>query len=427
MSILKSPLSLFSDMKEKFTQSGKPEPVAEVESFLELMEPIHKMYAKQWFLNIAYYMGQQYLQWDKRSGRFSTPLAPSWRVRMVVNKILPLARVQIAKIQESDMNFYAIPSTQDDNDVSAAKTASKVLKNIYHSEEFESVKDELIGWQVLTGNAFIIPLYDPHLGKELILDETDPITGEITTRTINTGDIVHDVVSPFELIPDFSTSRWSEMSAVVRKKIRSVEYLKSEYGASLPIKEEAIPQDMLNSLKIANLVDAEGTQSDIAKSMKKTCITKEMWRLPTQEFPKGRHILVAGSVVLFEEPLDAKLNGRQVLPVTHIPAIRIPGKLLAMSSVENALPLQSKYNRLRSIMMEHSNLISGPKLVAAVGSLEGNTYDDRPLGVISYRPEAGGSAPFFATPGPLASYILDSLRLVVTEIEDVFGVHDISQ
>jgi len=130
---------------------------------------------------------------------------------------------------------------------------------------------------------------------------------------------------------------------------------------------------------------------------------------------------------LFEEPLDAKLNGRQVLPVTHIPAIRIPGKLLAMSSVENALPLQSKYNRLRSIMMEHSNLISGPKLVAAVGSLEGNTYDDRPLGVISYRPEAGGSAPFFATPGPLASYVLDSLRLIVTEMEDVFGVHDISQ
>jgi hypothetical protein len=52
---------------------------------------------QQWFINAAFYRGQQYVQWSDKDQRLMTPPAPSHRVRLTVNRIFPKMRARIAK------------------------------------------------------------------------------------------------------------------------------------------------------------------------------------------------------------------------------------------------------------------------------------------------------------------------------------------
>lgn len=435
MPFANSPFTIIKNLAEKFRDL--PEEVAVVKSFSQAMEPIHRQYARQWYLNVSNYMGNQYLQFDYKQKNFVVPNAPSWRVRFTANKLQPLARTQMAKIKDIKMNFNAVARTSDEGDQKGAKLTSKIAENIYYASDFDQTKDDLVLWQGICGNGYIGTFYDADAGRELrdvkkgedglpVMDKD----GQPMMVTFGTGDIVFDAISPFEIVPDFSVTKWSEMMGVMRKKIRSVDYIEEKYGVK--VSSEEIPQELLEGLKISNMVTANsslsGMRSDIkGQTLKNVAIVRELFLRPTKKHPKGRHLIVADDKLLHSGDLsDYKLYGKYEIPIFHVPAIPVPGRLLAISSFENGMPVQWMYNRLRSIMIEHANLVSGPRLIAPLDSVPDGSYTDRPLSMIEYDP-AAGERPTFETPGNLPSYIMDGIKLLMSELEDIFGIHDISQ
>lgn len=408
---------------------GEESSVSVVDGFLKVMSPIHEVYQKQWYLNIANYVGNQYLTLDP-TGSFRIPRAPSWRVRLVVNKILPIARTIMAKLREQEPRMYCAAMSDEQADMDAARIATKVAQSIYYGNDTQDSIDDIVAWQVLTGNAFSFSLYDEKAGKEIVEVEKDEAgniilgpDGEPVKKSFKTGDILIDVASPFEVVPDFSTSSWNEQTAMVRKKIRHVDYIKQRYGKD--VKPEGINNEFIYDMKVANMASLAGRNTNISDTIKDSAVVKEMWMMPTSKFPEGRHLIVAAGVELYAGPLGTKLHGKPTIPSSRYGGIKVPGRLLDMAPVENLLQLQWHYNRGRSQIIEQINAMGKVKVFAPIGSLAPGAYTDEPGEVCEYDPNAG-PAPHGEPPPSIPNYHLDNLSRIAQEMEDVGGVHEIS-
>lgn len=431
MAYLKSAYNAWNKLKSKF--EGLPDSVQTVNAFLETFEELHTPYQEQWYMNIANLVGQQYLSRDNASGKLSIPAAPSWRVRLVINKIGTASRILLAKLLPNSPVFYAVPSTMDSEDVAAARLATKVVENIYSSAEFDEIKDELALWVIVAGIVDMFVVYDSDAGRELYIEEKDPVTGMQMTNPITgkpmmkivpTGDIVFDVASPFEIIRDMSTTRLQECGAICRKKIRSVDYVKERYGVDVP--SEKIPSDFDYAVKVMNLVNQD-KNTDITQQLKGVCIVKDYYERPTKKYPRGRHLITAGNKELLNSTLKTKLNGKYEWPIVTFTGNKVVGRLMPMDFLQSALPLQWKYNRSRSMMIENLNALSRPKIFAAEGELPSGRFTDEPGEIVEYVPGLSSMGPVPVKMPELPSYFLDNLKYLTAEIDDVMNVHDISR
>lgn len=424
--------SPFSIVKETLGISSLPEEVQTVNKFMLAMEPIHKVYTQQWFINLANYAGNQYIVYDGVTRRFTLPPAPTWRVRLVINKILPIVRTQIAKLKEANPSFFVSPKSSEKSDFDAAKISSKFIKSVQTGQEFADTYDDMIHWVVTCGNAFIFPLYDEDAGLEFteaMKDEDgnvilDPETQKPIMESFATGDVAFDLANPFEVVPDFSTLKWGEQFALVKKKLRSVEYIQEKYG----VKVDPEPMDMSyeNILRSMAQATAAGVLAQTRDIVSNAALVKDYYQNPSKEYPRGRHIIIANNKLLHSGVLTTKLRGKYAIPCVHFTALKVPNRLLAMSPIENLLPLQWKYNRGRSQIIEDINMMGRPKLVCPEDSIRSGAYTDQPGEMIEVDPGAPWQ-PFLLQPGSLISQAqLTNLDKLDQEMQDIGGIHDIS-
>ena len=430
MSYGKSPFSIMSQTLS--SDKNLPEEVQLVNTFMRAMEPIHRVYTQQWFMNLANYTGNQYLMYDGVTRKFTLPPSPSWRVRLVINKILPIIRIQIAKIKEANPTFFVSPSSPEKSDFDAAKVGSKFIKSIKESNEFGDTYDDMIHWVATCGNAYIFPLYDENAGHEIVEPVKDelgnvvvnPENGEPLVDRFFTGDLAFDLANPFEVVPDFSTLKWNEQFALVKKKLRSIEYIEDKYG----VKVDPEPMDMSyeNILRSMSQATATGFFTQQRDIVSHAAIVKDYYQNPSKKYPRGRHIIVSNNKLLHSGELTTKLRGKYTIPCVHFQAIKVPNRLLAMSAIENLLPLQWKYNRGRSQIIEDINQMGRPKLVCAIDSIRQGAYTDQPGEMLEVDP-ASGFIPFILQPGNLVSNAqLTNLDKLDQEMQDIGGIHEIS-
>src|SRR3954467_3486468 len=69
---------------------------------------------RQWYLNLAFYYGNQHVQFKQvaSSGNFdlATPPAPYYRVRIVINQVRRTVRKEISRLTAQKPNAYVVPA-----------------------------------------------------------------------------------------------------------------------------------------------------------------------------------------------------------------------------------------------------------------------------------------------------------------------------
>lgn len=399
--------------------------VAWIKSEYEKAKTARKTEELEWYQNLAFYNGKQYHEWTTRNNAqvLEEPKNPQGVPRIVVNRIEPIVRTEIAKTTSGAPSATVIPASNDDDDLMAAQAAEQVWQAMYDKANFQTAvlqKGEF--WRSTCGNGFTKTYWDPTKREITPTPVTDPFTGQTTTeqRVTSVGDVAFEVVSPFHLfVPDLAEEDIEAQPYLFNVYTKSPQWVKSTFGSVLPKNFEPAKisaSDIFN----ATLMGAKNGQNNT-----EAVLVIEFWAKPNScpFLPKGGLVTIVD-----EEIVQLAENGipyaHKMYPFAHMYGIPT-GRFYRRSVVTNLIPLQRELNRTRSQIIQAKNLMARPQMYYIQGTMDPSKITARAGIHIPIRP--GFPYPQPVPMQPLPSYIMQELEHLQADFEDISGQHQVSR
>jgi hypothetical protein len=362
-------------------------------------------FEKQWYTNLAFYFGRQYVQWTPAYGtqsgvyqRMYEPQVPPWRVRLITNKIRPMIRAEHSKLTKENPEPYVMPASTDDDDLEKASAAENLFEFLWRDLQGKKVMRQMVWWLCLTGIGVVKDWYD---GTAF---DSGGLPGAIQMQN----------VTPFHFyVPDVDEEELENQPCVFHVVAKSPDWVYQTYGVE--VQPDAYDGSGLEAkfLMALGLIQQPGNDR---------VAVKEGWVKPCRKYPDGAVIIwVSGQPLDLVEgfPFD-----HQEYPFTrfaHIPT----GRFYSESTITDLIPLQKEYNRTRSQIVEAKNRMAKPQLIAPKGSIDPNKITSEPGLIVFYQP--GFQEPHAMRLEPLPTYVIEELQRCQTDMDDISGQHDVSK
>ena len=358
------------------------------------------MTERQWYYDLAFFFGRQYVQIMRPSAtnsttRLFTPAVPYYRARPVINRIRSTIRTELAQLTNNKPNASVIPSSAEDRDMYAAMAGEQIWENFYQDKKIKAVIRRALWWTLVTGTGYIKSYWDFQKKDVYFCHET-----------------------PFHiLVPDLRQEELEEQPFLIHAQTRSAEYVQMRYGNQPEMRRgEADAMDLLNDSYL-NLI---GTQN---VTKQQTILIMEIWVKPQSipMFPDGAYFTIIGDQIVQSQTGWPYSHGKYPFAkLDHIPS----GKFYATSLIEDLIPLQKEYNRTRGQIIEAKNRMAKPQIIAPRGSVNAASWTTEPGQIIEYTP--GFTPP---TPMPLQalpSYVVQELDRIKEDWNDLAGQHEVT-
>lgn len=359
---------------------------------------------RQWYLNLAYYYGNQHVQFRRTSGNspfdLYTPPAPYYRVRIVINQIRKIIRKEIARLVAQKPNAFVVPSSTEDGDVFAAQAAEQIWESLWRDKNFNKVLRRAVFWKATCGVGFVKSYWDPTK-----VDKHNPDQA---------GDICIEPISPFYIfVPELTIEEIEDQPYIIHAQVRNTAWIKANWGVDAADNRYSSVDDQLLAV--------QGTNRNASK--KETAIVLEVWVKPgyIPELPQGGMFTVAGGQIV--QGFDSWPYDHGQYPFAKIDGMPT-GKFYPSSVVEDLIPIQKELNRTRAQLIEAKNKTSKPQLVAEEGSVDPKRITTEPGQVVLYK--VGFQPP---TPLPLQNlppYVTEEIDRLYTDLQDLSGQHEVS-
>ncbi len=386
---------------------------------------------RQWFQNIADYLGLHHLEWAEMSRWFIIPARRKHRVRLVVNFIMPTIRTAVAKLLKSNPSFTAIPSVDDDNTEEATLTAQKLLKTTFYEKRFQRKIRKFAWWLFTCAQAYLVAQWDANANKaftvEVPIDPENPEAGT-EPRTLHLGDVRYSYHGPFEvLLQPGADEEFEEHTRAMIVKLMPTRELKDKWGKEVPA--ESFENGEFNFLhRIKNLVDARGRiqLGELRENLENMAMEKSYFERPSSQFPNGRHFVYANGVILQPtKDLDFWYQHERVIPIAKVDDIEVPGRAYASSGIEQISGINKVFNRLNSSAVEDVNMLGRGKVLAPKGSMQDETWDDAPGEIAEYTP-IGGHKPEVIRGVEITQGLLVLRDSMPQYMREVYGINEVS-
>ena len=381
---------------------------------------------RQWYLNLAFYYGNQHVQFrqTQTGGSFDlyVPDAPKWRVRIVINEIRRTVRKEISRLTAQKPNAFVIPSSTEDADVFAAQAGEQIWDSLWRRLTFNKTLRQAIFWQATCGNGFLKSYWDSTKvdpGYQPIMDPNEPpqegMEGSPDAEPDQPpGDICIEVVTPFHIfVPDLFASDIEMQPYVIHAQVRNNSWIKQNFGFDPSSNSyENVDEGMQSAMGI-NRNDDKKNQTTIL----------EIWVKPgyIPELPKGGMFTLVGSNIV--QGFDHWPYDHGQYPFTKIDAVPT-GKFYTSSVVEDLIPIQKELNRSRGQLIEAKNRMAKPQLAVEEGSVDPKKMTTEPGQVITYK--TGFNPPQPIPLQGIPSYVSDEISRLYTDISDLSGQHEVS-
>lgn len=407
-----------------------------------------RAYEKTWFMTHAFIVGQQWIAYNDYSRQFITNVkVPSYRVRLVDNKMLGAWEKRNTKILRSKPIVKFIPATHEDDDVARARHKEKVMEAEARRTRLEEIDHELVRWATKTGTAFYKIWWDRNSGQKIpitsmtvVQNVEDPMTpmtivespvldekGEQVFEYM--GNVAVEVCSPFEIDVDPQATASKQPQWIMQSNLMPREWIRENF----PEKGKFVPKSSMDentyySRRMRDVVGILGYSSESASARDMdadVALYQEYYEHPSKNYPNGRMIVMAGGVILFD---GEYLDSVHWHPFVAMRDVTVDGRFWGMSIMEQAIPLQKAKNKLLSQAIEDHNLCTRPKVRCPNGAnIKKATFDSEPGEIVFFNPQQGMGPEYMSRPMEhLASY--EHLhKYLQLGLDDVTGQHEVAR
>jgi hypothetical protein len=346
---------------------------------------------EQVILNLAFYVGSQYLYFNRAQSRLTpVDISVQDQTLAVFNRVQPKCRYMLARLTNNLPTGQAIPNSNNSEDVQAAEIGTDWLKHSYRINKLPKVHREAALWNIIGGNAWEKVVWDSQAGElfadyeqepdmEPQMDETtqmpmldennqpvmqqkiDPTTqmpmmkdklgknGQpIITDTWNEGKVRRTVVGPLNMYYEMTITDWDDVDDCIERQAKSVDWVKKHIPGCEDVVAEP-PENIDNAY--AMMYNSEITGS--ANTMKNSVAVLEYWCKRTSEYPEGLHMIIVNNKVRVAEPIDVFMGFE--LPYAIAKFIEIPGQIAGMGLPEPLISPQQTYNKTMSQIIDNAN------------------------------------------------------------------------
>jgi len=378
------------------------------------------------WLGVAFLTGNQWVRFNRVQNVLVADNPPAWRVRMVLNYILPTVETFCGKITENRPGFMCLPATSDDDDVEAARQCDRALDAEWERAGMDIKIHEWAKYIATTPIAFAKIWWDPSLGEETTVEVPNP-NGEpddegIIPRKFETrksGEVVCEIVSGLEVGWDPGAKDKESCQWMTHANFMHIDRLRSRW----PKRGKHIsPNSTYESDSYSQQVVRQfrGTSGDDEVGLDRIMVI-EYFERASLRYPKGLYAIVAGGVVLEQGDLPY-----DILPFYAVRHNTVPGRWAGEGLVKPLIPAQKELNKSESQRIENKNLHAQPKWRAEKGSISKGSITDEPGEVIQYNRTAT-RPPEQMPPAALSPehrmIVLDQKR----NIEDISGISDVTR
>lgn len=378
-------------------------------------------YEPSWYLEVAYYLGLQWHSWHETDRTLREPRAPSYRVRLVINQILPMVRTMMGKLQRGVYRANVYPLQQSPVAYADARMGSRLLRAQYTNLAMEDVITEWLLWTIINGTGFCKVGFDPSIGQQIDLPDG--------TR-VRMGEVSVDPVSPFSILVPTNVTDLTRPGRLIETKLIDLEELRSIYpDTAAKLKpDHGVRRESFYSQRVAGLVSPATYSYQSGKDMAHNSVyVSELWEDPEvlheedrEQYPNGRVIVVANDqatlLSIHENPYRSWFPHQSKLPYVMIRDDRVPGRFWGLSRLDNLMAIQKSYNKGRSQMVEARNLVSQPKINVEQG--HGIAKITNEPGQILER-KKGWAAPQFMDPPRMSDYHFKDIEDSKRDFEEV--------
>lgn len=323
----------------------------------------------QWTLNGNFLAGHQNCEMDVNLRRITDEenVELRDRERRVYNRIAPIMETRQAHLGSVTYDMVINPRTYESDDYAKATVSTKLLSYCKQNTDFAHKMRRVIAWAELTGTAYTMSWWDAERGEVIAFEEKvadDGITVE--ERPIRAGDLDFGIISSYEVFPaSLTVEDIADQHDIIIEQVRDVGAVYDLYG--LKLEGERVESYVLTPI-------AKGTtghgQNNVTLGMEKETIENAVRVVtylenPSRDYPKGRiAIVIRGKLVFYGD-----LPGG-VMPLVAIKAKAVSGQFYGKSVIQDLIPLQRAYNKVRNKKQDFIDTIANNPIVMDNGAVD---------------------------------------------------------
>lgn len=400
----------------------KEEIIAYVKNQFSQRSKDRLMFELEWILNINFIEGNQYVEINDVSQAVE-PIVKDfwWQVQDVFNQIAPIHETRLAKLSRVTPSPKVRPATSEKGDISSAKIAAKLIEGTHRSQEMRKKIKHGNAWVESIGTVLYKAVWDKNSGR--IVGYKDDKRKAI----IHEGDIATLVVPPFEIYPDTNyVDDISDCFSIIHARAYSVKEIENIYGVKEDGKEITV-FSLNRDVRGSNIM----SKTSISSMVKKDAVmVYEYWEKPSIVYPYGRFILCTDNNLLEAKnfPYRVGPNYSYEFPFVMAKCIERTGVLWGKSVVSRLIPLQRRYNVIKSRKAEYLNRAAIGQLAYEEGSIDEESIEEDGLAPGSMIPyKRGYQKPSYMEYHGLPSTFETEESNILADFNRISGVSEISR
>ncbi len=215
------------------------------------------LFEREWYRNILFYLGQQWITYEETFRRWRTRNLPRWVPLPVTNRLASTANVIRSSVAQIVPAFTATPTQENERSILSSAAADKYLDVIMQESGFRGARRRLASWVTLTGNGFLHTEFDTSadtgtitIPGELCMDcgnkiKPDEIPESMTCPNCGSPNLKEDpengtqipqgrirvnALSPFEVYINANIQEMEDQPVVLQIETKNIHSIKQLYG-----------------------------------------------------------------------------------------------------------------------------------------------------------------------------------------------------